>query len=78
MSPVRYVYKNSGDEEYMGFIAEDVPDLVAMNDHKSLSPMDIVAVLTTVTKEQKSRDYCFARFPRQARRTYTADGNGPG
>jgi hypothetical protein len=54
LSPVRYVYKNSGDEEYMGFIAEDVPDLVAMNDHKSLSPMDIVAVLTTVTKDQKA------------------------
>ena len=53
LSPVRYVYKNSPDEEYVGFIAEDVPGLVAMNDHKSLSPMDIVAVLTTVTKEQK-------------------------
>ena len=54
LSPVRYVYKNSRDEEYMGFIAEDVPDLVASNDRKSLSPMDIVAVLTTVTKEQKA------------------------
>jgi Chaperone of endosialidase len=55
LSPVRYVYKNSRDEEYVGFIAEDVPDLVATNDHKSLSPMDIVAVLTTVTKEQKAK-----------------------
>ncbi len=54
LSPVRYVYKNSRDEEYVGFIAEDVPDLVATNDHKSLSPMDIVAVLTTVTKDQKA------------------------
>jgi hypothetical protein len=53
LSPVRYVYKNSRDEEYVGFIAEDVPELVATNDHKSLSPMDIVAVLTTVAKEQK-------------------------
>ncbi|MBK6738406.1 MAG: tail fiber domain-containing protein [Haliea sp.] len=25
LSPVRYVYKNSRDEEYVGFIAEDVP-----------------------------------------------------
>ena len=55
LSPVRYVYKNSRDEEYVGFIAEDVPDLVAINDHKSLSPMDIVAVLTTVTKEQAAK-----------------------
>ena len=55
LRPVRYVYKNSRDEEYMGFIAEDVPDLVATNDRKSLSPMDIVAVLTAVTKEQSSK-----------------------
>jgi hypothetical protein len=55
LSPVRYVYKNSHDEEYVGFIAEDVPELVATNDHKSLSPMDIVAVLTTVAKDQKSK-----------------------
>jgi Chaperone of endosialidase len=54
LSPVRYVYTNSPDEEYVGFIAEDVPELVASNDRKSLSPMDIVAVLTTVTKEQKA------------------------
>ncbi|MBK6510524.1 MAG: tail fiber domain-containing protein [Haliea sp.] len=54
LSPVRYVYKNSRDEAYVGFIAEDVPELVASNDHKSLSPMDIVAVLTTVTKDQKA------------------------
>ena len=55
LSPVRYVYKNSRDEEYVGFIAEDVPELVATNDHKSLSPMDIVAVLTTVVKEEKTK-----------------------
>jgi hypothetical protein len=39
----------------MGFIAEDVPSLVASNDRKSLSPMDIVAVLTTVTKDQAAK-----------------------
>ena len=48
------MYKNSRDEEYIGFIAEDVPALVANNDRKSLSSMDIVAVLTKVTKEQGS------------------------
>ncbi len=55
LSPVRYVYKNSRDEEYVGFIAEDVPELVASGDHKSLSPMDIVAVLTKVAKEQRAQ-----------------------
>jgi hypothetical protein len=37
----------------VGFIAEDVPELVARKDRKSLSPMDIVAVLTKVVQEQK-------------------------
>ncbi len=37
----------------MGFIAEDVPELVATNDRKGLSSMDIVAVLTKVLQEQQ-------------------------
>jgi len=37
----------------VGFIAEDVPDLVATKDRKALSPMDIVAVLTRVVQEQQ-------------------------
>jgi hypothetical protein len=37
----------------VGFIAEDVPELVAMEDRKGLSAMEIVAVLTTVVQEQQ-------------------------
>lgn len=54
LEPVRYVGKDTtDDEEYLGFIAEDVPALVAMNDRKGLSSMDIVAVLTKVAQEQQ-------------------------
>ena len=53
LAPVRFSYKNEPGEEYIGFIAEDVPDLVATKDRKGLSPMDIVAVLTKVVKEQQ-------------------------
>jgi hypothetical protein len=53
LAPVRYHYKVNPDEKHVGFIAEDVPDLVAREDRKSLSPMDIVAVLTKVVQEQK-------------------------
>jgi len=53
LNPVTYSYKNSPDEIYAGFIAEEVPELVAMNDRKSLSPMDIVAVLTKVVQKQQ-------------------------
>ena len=53
LNPVKYNYKVDQDEKHVGFIAEDVPDLVAMKDRKALSPMDIVAVLTKVVQEQK-------------------------
>jgi hypothetical protein len=53
LSPVKFNYKKDKQEEHVGFIAEDVPDLVATKDRKGLSPMDIVAVLTRVVQEQK-------------------------
>ena len=48
---MKYSYKADKDERHVGFIAEDVPDLVASKDRKSLSPMDITAVLTKVVQE---------------------------
>jgi hypothetical protein len=53
LDPVTFQYNSEPGEKYVGFIAEDVPELVAMNDHKSLSPMDVVAVLTKVVQEQQ-------------------------
>jgi hypothetical protein len=52
LTPVTYAYKLDPSEKHVGFIAEDVPDLVATQDRKHLSPMDIVAVLTKVVQEQ--------------------------
>ncbi len=54
LSPVKFNYKKDKLEKHVGFIAEDVPDLVATKDRKGLSPMDIVAVLTKVVQEQKN------------------------
>ncbi|HEX7678430.1 MAG TPA: tail fiber domain-containing protein [Thermoanaerobaculia bacterium] len=54
LQPVRYAYKVDPTEHHIGFIAEDVPDLVATKDRKSLSPMDIVGVLTKVVQQQQS------------------------
>jgi hypothetical protein len=53
LNPVKYNYKVEKDEEYLGFIAEDVPELVAMKDRKHMTPMDVVAVLTKVVQEQQ-------------------------
>ena len=54
LQPVGYRYKAELDERYVGFIAEDVPDLVATRDHKGLAPMDIVGVLTKVVQDQQT------------------------
>jgi hypothetical protein len=53
LTPVRFSYKDDSGEQHVGFIAEDVPDLVATGDRKGMSPMDVVAVLTRVVQEQQ-------------------------
>lgn len=53
LQPVTYTYKVAPTEHHVGFIAEDVPALVATQDRKGLSSMDIVAVLTSVVKDQQ-------------------------
>jgi hypothetical protein len=53
LKPVTFEYTASPGETHVGFIAEDVPDLVATRDRKSLAAMDIVAVLTKVAQEQQ-------------------------
>jgi len=53
LNPVTFSYKVETGEKHVGFIAEDVPDLVATPDRKALSTMDIVAVLTKVVQEQQ-------------------------
>ena len=53
LQPVTFAYRAKPDETRVGFIAEDVPNLVATADRKGLSSMDIVAVLTKVVQEQQ-------------------------
>jgi hypothetical protein len=53
LNPVKYTYKTDTSEKRVGFISEEVPELVSMKDRKGLSPMDIVAVLTKVVQEQQ-------------------------
>lgn len=53
LKPVTYAYKSAPDDSQVGFIAEEVPELVATQDRKGLSPIDVVAVLTKVVQEQQ-------------------------
>jgi hypothetical protein len=55
LDPVTFTYKIEPDEKQVGFIAEDVPELVAINDRTGVSTIDIVGVLTKVVKDQEKR-----------------------
>lgn len=53
LEAVTYRSKNDGPKSHVGFIAEDVPDLVATPDRKGLCPLEIIAVLTKVVQHQE-------------------------
>jgi hypothetical protein len=54
LSAIKYNYKaDSQKEQRIGFIAEDVPELVASTERDRLSPMDLIAVLTKAVQEQQ-------------------------
>jgi hypothetical protein len=54
LQPVTFSYKADEQKEmHAGFIAEDVPDLVAKSNHQAIGSMDVVAVLTAVVQEQQ-------------------------
>ena len=53
LKPVTYNYKVDSEDTYIGFIAEDVPEIVASKDRKTLSSMDMVALLTRVVQDQQ-------------------------
>ena len=55
MTPVKFSYKQDAHKETnLGFIAEDVPELVATQGRKGMVSMEVVAVLTKVVQEQQA------------------------
>ncbi len=52
LEPVTFLYKQNPEQPNIGFIAEDVPDLIATQDRSSLSPLEITALLTKVVQDQ--------------------------
>lgn len=54
IEPVKFNYKQDADKETnVGFIAEDVPDLVATKGRKGMVSLEVVAVLTKVVQQQQ-------------------------
>jgi Chaperone of endosialidase len=52
LQPVTFRYRAAPAETHVGFIAEDMPAMLAAKDRKGLSALDIVAVLTKVAQAQ--------------------------
>ena len=52
LTPVEFAYRADPLNRHVGFIAEDVPDLVANPDRKSVPIRDVVALVTKVVKDQ--------------------------
>ena len=55
LEPVTYFYRADPRDRHVGFIAEDVPELVAAPGRRTLSPMDMVALVTRVVQEQREQ-----------------------
>jgi hypothetical protein len=72
LNPVKFAYKKDMSEKHVGFIAEEVPELIATKDRKGLSPMDIVAVLTKVVQEQQKVAQEHEKIVREQQRTISA------
>ncbi|NOG84198.1 MAG: tail fiber domain-containing protein [Planctomycetes bacterium] len=54
LNPVRYKYKGDRSKnEYLGFIAEELPELLATADHKRVIPLGLITVLAKVVKDQQ-------------------------
>ncbi|MGB1197744.1 MAG: tail fiber domain-containing protein [Thalassotalea sp.] len=54
LDPVTYIYKADPTSDLnVGFIAEDVPEIVATSSRKSLASLDIIAILTKVAQDQR-------------------------
>ncbi len=56
LDAVKFKYKADESKDLqLGFIAEDVPELVSVQDRKGIGPMDLIAVLTKVVQQQQER-----------------------
>lgn len=55
LEPVTFNYKQEDQQRYVGFVAENVPDLVASSESDGLKPLEIVAVLTRVVQLQQQK-----------------------
>jgi hypothetical protein len=60
LNPISFAFKeDASHQQHLGFVAEELPAMVATPDHKGFSPLAIIAVLTKVVKEQQHQIMAF-------------------
>ncbi|WP_088888992.1 DUF6519 domain-containing protein [Leptolyngbya ohadii] len=73
LTPVKFNYTSDQPEIlHAGFIAEDVPDLVASADHQAVRLGDIVAILTKAVKDQRQAINSLTRIAKNQQQTIAA------
>ena len=55
LRPVTFRYKADNQDLHVGFIAEEVPELVSVPARDGVPPVDLIAVLTSVVQQQQER-----------------------
>jgi hypothetical protein len=56
LCPVKFNYRSDCNKELqLGFVAEDVPEIVGTSDRKAIAPVSIIAILTKALQMQQSR-----------------------
>jgi len=54
LNPIKFNYKTNDPKDlHVGFIAEEVPELLTTPDRKGVDPMDVIAVLAKVVQNQQ-------------------------
>jgi hypothetical protein len=54
LNPIKFTYKTDQNRIlHLGFIAEDVPDVIASLDRQTVKPMNIIAALTRISKDHQ-------------------------
>ena len=73
LNPISFAFKEDAvHQQHLGFVAEDVPAMVATPDQKGFSPMAIIAVLTKVVKQQQEQIAAFHKVVKQQQEQLSA------
>lgn len=72
LNPIKFVYTDDANQTVrVGFISEEVPDVVSSPDRKAISPLDVVAVLTKALRDQQQMTTALVKVLDQQQRDIT-------